>query len=241
MKKTLVELRAQIRTCQNCTLRESCRTPVPLTIPLQDHIDTPGSYSSKKPFVVLGMAPGKVEDARGVPFVGPAGTLLRNEFRRTGIDPTVAYYMNAVCCMPPGNKVSSQHIHACGQNLRDQWDYADDAGYVLVCGNTAMESLLLHANKHTRGKFFPLHNKTLYMVHHPSHILRAKERGVYLAWQRELAKFKLGMLGMDAMVDECLYCERANFHSMPVCKRHLRQFNSDGKWRGQPYIQEKML
>lgn len=44
----------------------------------------------------VGEQPGDMEDREGRPFVGPAGTLLRNAMTQAGIDPAKAYITNAV-------------------------------------------------------------------------------------------------------------------------------------------------
>ncbi len=46
--------------------------------------------------VMVGEQPGDQEDRRGMPFVGPAGTLLVQAVRDAGIDPTEVYRTNAV-------------------------------------------------------------------------------------------------------------------------------------------------
>jgi DNA polymerase len=46
--------------------------------------------------VLVGEAPGDQEDQRGMPFVGPAGTLLVQAVTEAGIDPAGVYRTNAV-------------------------------------------------------------------------------------------------------------------------------------------------
>ena len=46
--------------------------------------------------VLVGEQPGDQEDRRGMPFVGPAGTLLIQAVRDAGIDPATVYRTNAV-------------------------------------------------------------------------------------------------------------------------------------------------
>lgn len=48
------------------------------------------------PLVVVGEQPGDQEDRRGRPFVGPAGTLLRELMEGAGLPPAEAYLTNAV-------------------------------------------------------------------------------------------------------------------------------------------------
>jgi uracil-DNA glycosylase len=46
--------------------------------------------------VFVGEQPGDVEDQQGLPFVGPAGRLLREAVDDAGIDPADVYITNAV-------------------------------------------------------------------------------------------------------------------------------------------------
>src|SRR3954468_21364077 len=46
--------------------------------------------------VFVGEQPGDVEDQKGLPFVGPAGRLLREAVDDAGIDPADVYITNAV-------------------------------------------------------------------------------------------------------------------------------------------------
>jgi uracil-DNA glycosylase family 4 len=192
-------------------------------------------------FIVLGMAPGRVEDGKGVPFVGPAGTLLRNELRRTGVNPALAYYMNVVCCWPPDNNPKATHIDACRGNLKDQLEVAD-AELVLVCGNVAMETLIPHATPHTRATVIPIHKKRIFGIHHPSYILRAKDSAIYKRWQSDLWVFR--MLLNEGNVFEagrCIYCGEEWMKGAPpgwppVCrdKACIRKWKVDSKWRYSP-------
>jgi len=189
------------------------------------------------------MAPGKVEDAKGRPFVGPAGTLLRNELRRQGVDPNLAYYMNVVCCMPPGNKVKANHADACRGNLKDQLDTAE-AEYVLVCGNVAMEALLPHATPYTRGRLIHVHDKKLWGIYHPSHILQSKDPGLYKRWQETLVMFGLAMQGVGFDNWLCIYCGEvlSDVHLLPhpVCRKCMGKWKVDRRWRYMPPPQMRL-
>jgi DNA polymerase len=67
-------------------------------------------YGQGNPYsnlLIIGEAPGKDEDEKGLPFVGVSGKLLRNSYyksTKTNIVDT-AYVTNVVCCRPPNNRV----------------------------------------------------------------------------------------------------------------------------------------
>ena len=56
------------------------------------------------PLVVVGEAPGREEDLRGEPFVGPSGKLLQHLFARAGLPWEFCYRMNVLPWRPPGNR-----------------------------------------------------------------------------------------------------------------------------------------
>lgn len=188
------------------------------------------------------MAPGKVEDNRNQPFIGPAGMLLRNELRRQGVNPGLAYYMNVVCCLPPNNVVKAGHVDACRGNLRDQLDTAE-AEWVLVCGGTAMEAVIPHGNTHTRDRVIRIHGRKLWCVHHPSYIMRTKDTGVYKLWKDSLAMFGMAMRGFGFDVFYCMYCGGESVHDQPsVCgkKECMKLWNLDRKWKYSPPPQMRL-
>src|SRR2546425_6379806 len=80
----LDELRAAARDCRGCHLWDGATQTVF------------GRGSPYARVVLVGEQPGDVEDQRGVPFVGPAGVLLRRAVGDAGIDPDDIYITNAV-------------------------------------------------------------------------------------------------------------------------------------------------
>ncbi len=67
------------------------------------------------PFVIVGESPGKNEIAKGVPFIGESGELLRNVLRRNGYDDTYPepYITNAIKCWPGRKKDQASLAAAC--------------------------------------------------------------------------------------------------------------------------------
>lgn len=60
----------------------------------------PGTGPMNPGLMLIGEAPGKLENARGVPFVGRAGENLMNILGDVGIDPVEVYITNAVKFLP---------------------------------------------------------------------------------------------------------------------------------------------
>jgi uracil-DNA glycosylase len=153
-----------------------------------------GGVRSKVMFI--GEQPGDVEDRAGHPFVGPAGTLLRNAMTQAGIDPKNAYITNAVKhfkFIERGKKRIHQkpktiEIRACEPWLEAELRVVHPQ-IVVALGATAAQALLgntFRLTKH-RGEILssPLAPRVLATVH-PSSILRAPDSETR---RREMGKF----------------------------------------------------
>ncbi len=168
----------RIRACTACSLHAGCNGPVPYRGP------APARYA------IVGEAPGREEDKKGEPFIGPAGKLLDQYLARVGLDSAEAFVCNTVCCFPYGTP-KEEHVLACRQNLRDQLVLAE-APHVLLLGKVAFnvfwpgESIMQRhgaSQSHTDG----LVNLTLFATYHPAAVLRNRALG--LAWRRDLEEF----------------------------------------------------
>lgn len=81
---TLDALRAAATGCQGCELyRDASQTVF-------------GRGAAHARVVLVGEQPGDLEDQKGLPFVGPAGRVLRKAVDDAGLDPTQLYLTNAV-------------------------------------------------------------------------------------------------------------------------------------------------
>jgi uracil-DNA glycosylase family protein len=98
--------------------------------------------------VLVGEQPGDQEDRRGMPFVGPAGTLLVQAVQEAGIDPATVYRTNAVKHFrfePRGTRrihktPEVQHIVACHPWLHAELEVLTP-GIVVALGATAGRAL----------------------------------------------------------------------------------------------------
>jgi len=83
-KGGLDDLRTAARSCKGCHLfRNATQTVF-------------GRGDASARLVLVGEQPGDVEDQRGLPFVGPAGLLLRRAVGEVDLDPAEIYITNAV-------------------------------------------------------------------------------------------------------------------------------------------------
>jgi len=134
--------------------------------------------------VLVGEQPGNEEDVQGKPFVGPAGRVLEEAPRETGIDRAQAYVTNVVKhfkWVPRGKrrlheKPSAREIAACLPWLEKEIELLRPK--VLVClGATAAQALLRRDFKVTVEHGLMI--ETAWAPHavatiHPSSILRQR-------------------------------------------------------------------
>jgi uracil-DNA glycosylase len=149
--------------------------------------------------VFVGEQPGDVEDQKGLPFVGPAGRLLREAVDDAGIDPADLYITNAVkhfrfelrgkrrIHQTPG----PAHITACRPWLVAEFSLLKPE-LIVVLGATAAKALLGPAFRITRSRGqlmpwpasaqhpgdFPVAEIQAIATIHPSAVLRADNRDV---------------------------------------------------------------
>ena len=107
--ENLEELKSQIGECQRCGLHKN-RTNLVFGM---------GNPDARLMFV--GEAPGRVEDAQGLPFVGPAGKLLDELLGEIGLKRDDVYIANILKCRPPGNRdPQAEEMEICEPFLREQ-------------------------------------------------------------------------------------------------------------------------
>jgi DNA polymerase len=142
-----------------------------------------GNGNRRATFMLVGEQPGDVEDQRGEPFVGPAGTLLRRALREAGYDLKDAYLTNAVKHFkwtPRGKRrlherPNHEEVLACRYWL-DQEIASVRPRIIVALGATAAWSLLGPSVRVTRDRTKKLESTKADIVTvtvHPSSILRA--------------------------------------------------------------------
>jgi DNA polymerase len=183
--RTLDELKAAAPGCRGCELYQDATQVVF------------GRGDAHARVVLVGEQPGDVEDQQGLPFVGPAGHLLRKAVEDAGIDPSGVYITNAVKHFRfelRGKRRIHQtpgpvHITACRP-----WLVAEFAqlkpDLVVVLGATAAKALLGPSFRVTRSRGqlmpwpasaqhpqdFPVAEIQALATIHPSAVLRADDR-----------------------------------------------------------------
>lgn len=171
MKKDCLEIvKSKCESCTACALGKT----------RNNIVFSDGNPSTAK-IVLIGEAPGEMEDETGRPFVGRAGQLLNDFLAEAGIsrDEDV-YVINTVKCRPPENRVPTDaEKSACRKFLEAQIDIINPRAIVL-CGATALKSFIELDKKQTiskvRGKWMNItvdgKDYRAITIFHPSYLLR---------------------------------------------------------------------
>lgn len=171
MKKNCLEIvRNKCEKCNACALAKT----------RNNIVFSDGNPSTAK-IVLIGEAPGEMEDETGRPFVGRAGQLLNDFLAEAGIsrDEDV-YVINTVKCRPPENRVpTDEEKAACRKFLDAQIDIINPRAIVL-CGATALKSFVELDKKQTiskvRGQWMNItvdgKEYRAITIFHPSYLLR---------------------------------------------------------------------
>jgi len=160
-------LRQRIVACRDCALCGERKQAVP------------GVGDENADWLFIGEGPGAEEDARGEPFVGPAGKLL--DAMLAAIDLTRGedvYIANAVKCRPPSNRTpEAAEMAACAPYLKRQIALLQPRLIVLL-GRAAVHAVLGEDGSlaSLRGK--PLAYRDgereipVIVTYHPAYLLR---------------------------------------------------------------------
>ena len=160
----LGDLAAEISACKRCPELVKNRTKV-----------VPGAGNPEAAIMFVGEAPGREEDAQGLPFVGQAGKLLDNLLEHAGLKREHVYIANCLKCRPPENRDPLQEeLDNCREYLLAQIALIKPT-IIAPLGNFGLKTLV--TDRHTIGQvhgtpvkksgvlFFPLY--------HPAAALRA--------------------------------------------------------------------
>lgn len=164
------ELSASVAACRACSLCEQRRQAVL------------GVGDRGADWLFIGEGPGAEEDARGEPFVGPAGKLLDAMLAaidlRRGAD---VYIANAVKCRPPSNRTpEAVEMAACAPYLRRQIELIQPRLIVLL-GRAAAHALLGDVGSLASLRGRPLEYREgagggvaipVVVTYHPAYLLR---------------------------------------------------------------------
>ena len=163
---SLEAIAREVENCRACRLCETRTKAVPGQGP---------SSRSATIAMIVGEGPGAEEDARGLPFVGPAGKLLDKMLASIGLSrETNCFIANVVKCRPPNNRdPASDEQAACLGYLRRQIALIKPQA-ILCVGRIASGALLgtTEGVGKLRGTWRDFEGTSLLVTYHPSALLR---------------------------------------------------------------------
>ncbi|MBP7551824.1 MAG: uracil-DNA glycosylase [Spirochaetes bacterium] len=168
-KEQLESLYLEIKNCSNCKLFSARKNLVF------------GTGNSDADIMFIGEGPGKQEDLRGEPFIGPAGELLTAIIEKGMLlQRKDVYIANVVKCRPTIDQrgerdrpPDKEETAACGWILKKQIEIIAPK-VIITLGNPATK-FLLNINEgitKVRGNFFNYNGINVMPTYHPSYILR---------------------------------------------------------------------
>lgn len=161
--KFLIE---EILNCTSCHLRQHARRPVPGT----------GNHNSK--VMLVGEAPGDMEDLKGEHFVGDAGQLLTRALKRLQVQRRTIYITNAVKCRPRNNRTpGKEELQACFKWLEKEILILSPS-VIVTLGKTATNALFPDNDwkiTRVRGTIQYYNNIPVVITYHPAFLLRNRD------------------------------------------------------------------
>jgi len=174
--RQLEKLNSKIRNCKKCPLWKTRKNAVP------------GEGPTNAKIMILGQAPGAMEDKTGKPFVGRAGKFLnqllelakiKREKPRTRINSVRGriFITSPVKCFPPKNrKPTKKEVETCLPYLKRQIEIINPRKIILL-GEIAFRLFFPNEKlKDFRGKWATLRQaqgkKKFFVTYHPAAGLR---------------------------------------------------------------------
>ena len=134
-----------------------------------------GKGSIPADLMVIGEAPGSMEEKLGIPFVGRSGKVLIELMNSAGIDlENRGYITNVIKCRPPNNRRPTKDEIKYSMPWLNQQIKLVDPKIILLLGSTAIDAVLAVKQPITkiRGKWHRLEERLVMPLFHPSYLLR---------------------------------------------------------------------
>ena len=184
-------LKDQINSIQNCNLKKNSKNVIM------------GDGDLNSPLMLIGEAPGKVEDETNSTFQGEIGSLLNKMLLAINIKREKVYTTYSVNFRTPEDrKPTAQEIKRYSVFLKEHISIIDPK-IVILMGSTAMESLtglIKISNERGKWKEIIVKNKTLPLMitFSPSYLVRFPENKKY-SWE-DLKKIKQKINDLDIKI-----------------------------------------
>lgn len=151
----------------------------------------PGEGPLAARVMVIGEAPGAVEDAEGRPFVGRAGAFVARMLSRIGLARDGVFLTNAVKCRPPLNRPPrDDELAVCRERWLDRQIDLVAPAIIVPLGESAIRQRFggtpqlseLHGSMRTHD------GRTYFLTYHPASAMRFPAAGK--AMEEDLERLK---------------------------------------------------
>ena len=163
----LPSIRADLGDCTRCKLHRLGRKQIVF-----------GVGNPAAALMFIGEAPGRDEDAQGIPFVGRAGQLLTKMIEAMGYTRDDVYIANVIKCRPPENRnPEPDEVASCEPFLFRQVETIKPT-VIVALGTFAAQTLLKVQDpiSRLRGRIYTYGNARLIPTFHPAFLLRSPDR-----------------------------------------------------------------
>ena len=188
----LLELKKRINSIENCNLKDSSKNLIL------------GDGDINSPMMLIGEAPGQLEDNSGHSFQGEVGSLLKKMLLAININIEKVYSTYSINFRPSEDrKPTTLEIKRYSKYLKEHISIINPE-IIILMGSTAMESVTSFNTKisNERGKWkeIILKNKTfpIMITFSPSYLIRFPENKRY-TWE-DLKKIKQKLQDLDIKI-----------------------------------------
>ena len=159
------ELRAVAKEVSACTRCRLCQGRT---------LAVPGEGPGEASIMLVGEAPGRMEDRSGRPFVGAAGRMLDRALSEAGLRREEVFITSVVKCRPPENREPEEdELEACRRYLERQVD-ALRPRVVVLLGRVASSAIAGRKGRIQRGPAGRYRGASLFSTYHPAVALHGR-------------------------------------------------------------------
>lgn len=177
-------LKQQYLKCQNCPSLIKNRTQVVF-----------GSGNENADILLVGEAPGKSEDQKGIPFCGMSGKILDELLASINLSREDIFITNTILCRPQDNRnPAKEEVENC-RNRLDQLLQIMQPKVIVTIGNFATERIINKTGiKSIRGRIFDYKDgiKVIPVIHPASYLYSGRNPEMFEEMKEDFAKiFKI--------------------------------------------------
>ncbi|MBS1261350.1 MAG: Type-4 uracil-DNA glycosylase [Calditrichaeota bacterium] len=162
-RSELERVQERIRACTACRLAAS-----------RTHAN-PGAGGTDSRLMIVGEAPGRIEDETGLPFQGRSGAVLDETLREHGLARGRFFITASVKCRPPRNRTPrADELRTCRELWLERQIELIDPAVIVLLGQTAVKQVLGRSQRMSElhGRALRWRGRIALPGYHPAAALR---------------------------------------------------------------------